>query len=263
MAIVDLLFNTVGHTDCHLRRMKAFDLALCENDEVAEWYRRAGWASDRIHKIPSGVNLSRFSPGLRSADLVTELSLSPEDVVIGFLGRLSEEKAPDVFVDIAARCSHVKSLRFIMTGAGPMRTRVQRLAKRLPPWVRFDFLGMVDDVLKVLRLCDLVVVPSRVDGRPMIVLESLACGIPVVASKIGGIPDLIVEGKTGFMCEPANAEDFTSRIVGLANQPDQIAAMKIEARGYAVSHFDESKMVHGYEKAFFNAIAIASGNALA
>jgi len=247
VAIADLLFNTQGHGPDHELKKSYFDGVLCENQEVKRWLQSVGWAPEKITIIYSGVDLQRFSPEPKTSSKLA--AAGQGDIVVGFCGRWSEEKGPDVFVDIAARCAAVPQLRFIMTGAGPLESQIKRQIRNLPSGVRFDCLGDVKDITEVIRLCDVIVLPSRIDGRPMIVMEALACGVPVLASRVGGIPDLIADGRTGMLCAPADAQDFARKLMRLAADRSAIRAMKLAARDYAIAELDGVRMMQAYEQA--------------
>jgi glycosyltransferase involved in cell wall biosynthesis len=199
LCIVDLLFNTVGHVESHMEFKKFITFAMAENHEVYDWYLNvAGWTPDRIRKISSGVDIKRLYPTNRPEELVDKYGITKDEVVIGFSGRLSEEKAPDIFLEVAKLCQGISKLRFVMTGTGPMATEISKQLNFLPPSVKFEFAGLVNDVNQYLALYDVLVLPSRLDGRPLVVMEALACGLPVIASNVGALPDLIEDGKNGL-----------------------------------------------------------------
>lgn len=259
MALVDLLFNTGVHADSHLLHKDHYTFALAENAEVLHWLMKAGWEEDRVRKVISGVDLDVHHPEPKPADLVQALGVDPADLVVGFSGRLSEEKAPDVFLDIARQCQGVPNLRFVMTGAGPMAKTIARLVAKLPSTVRLDFLGLVEDVAHYLALYDVLVLPSRQDGRPLIVMEALASGLPVVASRLGGIPEMIKAGQNGYLCTPEDAAEFAACIRALAEDRQLVARLKVGARASAESHLNADSAFARYESALHEAIAYRRG----
>lgn len=259
MALVDLLFNTGVHADSHLLYKDHYTFALAENADVLRWLMAAGWEEDRVRKVISGVDLDVHHPEPKPADLVQAHGIDPADLVVGFSGRLSEEKAPEVFLDIARLCQGVPNLRFVMTGAGPMAETIARLVAKLPSTVRLDYLGLVDHVAPYLALYDVLVVPSRQDGRPLIVMEALASGLPVVASRLGGIPEMIEDGQNGYLCTPADAAEFATCIRGLAEDRQLIARLKVGARASAELHLTAESAFARYESALHEAIAYRRG----
>jgi glycosyltransferase involved in cell wall biosynthesis len=254
MAKVDLLFNTIGHVDSHLQNKEFYCFAMAENDDVLQWYLASGWDKNRIRKLTSGVDLTRYQPRPKPSQLLQKHNVSPTDFVVGFSGRLSPEKAPEVFVEIAKLCNGVSNVRFIMTGGGPMREDINKIMAQMPSGVRFDFVGIVDDVTPYLALYDVLVLPSRLDGRPLVVLEALACGLPVIASRVGGLPEMIVDDYNGYLCSPAVASEFAAHIQSLAADRQRLEKLKLAARAFAEQHLNIEDKLASYETSLRDAI---------
>jgi glycosyltransferase involved in cell wall biosynthesis len=98
-----------------------------------------------------------------------------------------------------------------------------------------------------LRSYDFLILPSRLDGRPVVVLEALALGVPVIASRVGALPELIGDGVNGFLCDAGDIEGFVASLVGLAQDRSCLARMKAASRLYAERHLDERIMIARYE----------------
>jgi O-antigen biosynthesis protein len=253
--VIDLLFNTVGHTVSNRKYADYFDKILVENREVEEWLRRAGEPRQRVVRIPSGVRLDAYRPAPRPAALCDELGISPESFVAGFSGRLSEEKDPEAFLDIARLCRGEGQLRFLMTGAGPLAEQVQRRIEKMALGDRLRFLGQVENIREVMGAYDVLLLPSRFDGRPLAVLESLALGVPVIASRVGSLPDLVQDGVTGFLCEPGDVHAFAERIRWLVRHPAEHRRMRLAARAFAEAELDARQMLAAYEQAIRDVLA--------
>lgn len=250
----DLLFNTVGHTANNRKFSSFIDMTLTENRQVVDWLRSAGESPDRIRMIPSGIDLAHFTPMPKPRATIESLDLRPGDFVIGYSGRLSQEKAPLTFLKIAATVDKDASVVFVMTGAGPLAGAVRRQQRRRRVGGRFRFAGSVGDVRDYLACYDVLVLPSVLDGRPLVVLEALAMGIPVVASRVGGLPDLIEHGVNGFLCEPGNVQDFVDKIEWLVHHPDKYYEMRRAARAFAEQKLDAIRMNNMYQRAFKDVI---------
>ena len=198
LRVADLLFNTQGHVRNNRRYAEQIDLHLCESEEVRDWLVAHGQDEASVVVIESGVDTSLHRPVERRARLPLR---------VGFSGRLSEEKAPLAFVDLARMLSDDSRFHFVMTGAGPLERAVRRRAAGLSE-DSFTFLGVVDDIGAHLASLDVLVLPSTLDGRPVVVLEALAFGVPVIASRVGGLPALVHDGETGFLVEPGNTREI-------------------------------------------------------
>jgi glycosyltransferase involved in cell wall biosynthesis len=108
-------------------------------------------------------------------------------------------------------------------------------------------MGAVPDVAPYLRDCDIVVVPSRLDGRPNIVMEALASGAAIVASNVGAIPEMVVDGKCAFLCRPGDYDEFAARIRELVADRVLLKQFRRSAREVAERRFDRQEMLRGYE----------------
>ncbi|WP_246780563.1 glycosyltransferase [Rhizobium sp. AQ_MP] len=255
LAIIDLLFNTSGHTASHLDFKQGFDFVIGENPEVIAWFKGQGWPSSCIRLIESGVDVNRFET-TRSPEVEKRLSLSKDDIVVGFSGRLSDEKAPEVFVQLAGALRDQEHLRFVMTGAGPEKDRVETIIGKLPVETRLDFLGMVDNPMPYFATYDIFVLPSRLDGRPIALLEALASGCAVVASNVGGIPAVLEHTQAGVLCRPDNLDDFVNAVRALGDDRQRLKRMKASARESAARMLSEVEMCENYRAAIEAAIRI-------
>ena len=248
LRVVDQLWNTVGHTADNRRYATCIDLTVVENDEVREWLLRHGESAERIRLVESGVDVLRTRPR-EHRDPAAPLR-------VGFSGRLSEEKDPLAFVDVAAALRDRADVRFVMTGAGPLLDEVRSKVHALGLGDTFELLGVVDDISTHLASLDLLLLPSRLDGRPVVVLEALAAGVPVVASSVGGLPGLLADGLTGFLCQPGRPDQFATTVRSLADDRQRLAEMGVAARAHAVAQLDISAMCEAYERALLTDLGI-------
>jgi glycosyltransferase involved in cell wall biosynthesis/SAM-dependent methyltransferase len=249
LKVIDLLFNTVGHTANNRKFAACFDRILVENREVEEWLLAAGEPPEKIVQIPSGVDLGAFRPQPDRTHILGELGIQPGAFIAGFSGRLAEEKDPEAFLEIARKCRRDSRFVFLMTGAGPLTDVVRRRIEKLALGDALRFLGQVEKVSEIMSAYDVLILPSRFDGRPIAVLESLALGVPVIASRVGALPELVQDGVTGFLCEPGDTAAFAEKIRWLAAHPDEHRHMKTAARAFAEAELDARRMFERYEEA--------------
>jgi O-antigen biosynthesis protein len=237
LRVADLLFNTEAHVANNRLYAGQIDLHLCENDEVREWLVAHGEREDSLLVVESGIDTSEYTPVARERQLPLR---------VGYSGRLAEEKNPIAFVDLA-RVLPDSRFQFLMTGAGPLEAAVRRRAAKLSS--SFEFLGVVDDIREHLASLDVLVLPSTMDGRPVVVLEALALGVPVIASRIGGLPALVRDGETGFLVEPGDVRGIARHLERLADDPAERERLKHSARAFAERTLDASAMNRAYEQA--------------
>ncbi|AVQ82237.1 hypothetical protein C4F17_15430 [Variovorax sp. PMC12] len=248
IAVADLLFNTVGHTANNRRYSDCIDLTFVENTEVQNWLIASGESPARISLIESGVDLDLNKPQNREDCAPASEEISLGATVVGFFGRWSEEKDPLGFVEIAARVSKQLDIVFLMTGAGHLEANLKAAiaAAKFPPG-RFLLKGTVPDVRPYLQACDILCLPSKLDGRPNIIMEALASGATIVASKVGALPEMVEEGRQGFLCEPGAYGEFARKIEELASDKDKLARFKLDARNLAERRFNIKEMLGKYE----------------
>lgn len=184
------------------RRCARRVIAVSEAARAA--YLEAGWDSpDRVVTVHNGV-VDAARPG-SGRGVRHELGLHPDDLVVGMVSVLRPGKGHEQALQAAALLQqrHPR-LRLLIVGDGPLRDRLAAQARSLWPAVRL--LGHRTDVMQVLDACDVVLHPSVHDAFPTTLLEAMAASVPVVASAVGGIPEIVVRGRTGCLV-PAPVDD--------------------------------------------------------
>jgi glycosyltransferase involved in cell wall biosynthesis len=247
LRVIDSQFNT-GAAFTYRKYAEYFDRILVDNREVATWLLQRGERPEKVLQIPSGVNLDAYRPQPKSSDLLDDLGIPEGAFIVGYSGRLSEEKMPAAFVEIADRCRDRARLVFVMTGTGPLADQIRQDIDKRALADRLRFLGLVESVKSYMASYDVLILPSLVDGRPFAVVESLALGVPVVASRVGALPELIEDGVNGFICEAGDIEAFAERVCWLADHPEEHRRMKAAARAFAEAHLDGRRMLERYEE---------------
>ncbi|WP_207540782.1 glycosyltransferase [Sabulicella rubraurantiaca] len=250
LKVVDLLFNTVGHTSDNRRYARLIDLTIVENGEVRDWLLEHGEKADRISLVKSGIDLRRVHPALRNTAARRALGLPEGGTVVGFAGRWSEEKNPLGFLDLVAACPPEWNLHFIMAGTGPQRAQVEaRIAASPSAYRRLRVLGLVDDPISLLANLDVLVLPSLLDGRPTVALEALGVGTPILASEVGGLPELVLPGRTGWLVEAGKVPAMLDVLRQIHEQPALLAEMREWARSHAMTEADLGRMTAAFEAA--------------
>jgi glycosyltransferase involved in cell wall biosynthesis len=250
LAVVDLLFNPVGHVDSYWRNRRLIDHVVVEHEGMAAWLVEKGERRARISVIPNAVDVDRFAPQ-PPRDWRTGEPRRAGTFVVGFFGRLAEEKAPDTFVRIAARFKNRPAFQFLICGTGPMETSLRSLCQECGVEETVHFLGFVD-TRGYLSCCHLTVTCSRLDGRPNIVLESLAMGIPVVASRVGGIPEMAPEGQGTRLCAPDDVEEFCGAIERLASDEEGYLRLAVAGRSWVAAQYSLAGTGSQYANLFHN-----------
>jgi D-inositol-3-phosphate glycosyltransferase len=207
------------------------DRLVCNTDiEARELVDLYGADPARIVTIPPGVDLARFRPGDRAAARRT-LAIAPDAVVLAFVGRIQPLKAPDVVLHAAAallaREPSLRARLVVLVAGGPSGsglaepTGLQRLASRLglDDVVRFLPPQPAHGLAPVFRAADVVAVPSHNESFGLVALEAQACGTPVVAARVGGLPVAVADGVSGLLVDGHGAESWADALAAVALDP--------------------------------------------
>jgi glycosyltransferase involved in cell wall biosynthesis len=204
---------------------------------------------DHITIVPNAVV---SSPGARPEDPLTSLRGRP---LVGVVARLQPEKGVASFLVAAARVApRFPRASFVVAGDGPLRRELVALAEDLGLGDRVRFLGFRSDASALMGALDVLVVPSLTEGSPLVTLEAMAAGVPVVASAVGGIPDQIRDGKEGLLVPPGDTGAMGEAIVALLRDPTRARTLAEAGRRRATSEFSHAVMVRRIEDVYREAL---------
>ena len=181
------------------------------SNSLKEELIESGFLSDKITVIPNGIDFGQFNV-LDKKSCRNELDISSDTPAILYVGRLSHEKCISSLIDAAAELSNRgHTFNLFIVGDGPLENELKEQSNRLNLNNCVHFIGKVEhhEVSKWMGACDYFCLPSLREGCPNVVLEALGCGRPVIASKVGAIPD-VVNKDTGILFEPNNVTEITS-----------------------------------------------------
>jgi glycosyltransferase involved in cell wall biosynthesis len=199
---------------------------------------------ERIISIPTGVSLERFTPGISAEPLRRELGIDADAPVISMVAVLRGAKRHDVFLGAAALLQkRFPRARFLIVGGGPMGPDLTKQIQKLNLSDNVILTGHRSDIPEVMALSDVVVLTSEKEGVPQTLTQAMAMERPVVAARIGGIPDLINDGVTGLFAETASSESFAEKVGGLLEDPALRARIAAAGRRHVLEHFTDISMV--------------------
>jgi glycosyltransferase involved in cell wall biosynthesis len=171
--------------------------------------------------------------------------------VIGTAGRLVELKGIEYLLSAASALRHdFPNLRLEIAGSGPLREKLESVASQTGLGDRVKFLGWIDDIQSILPRWDIFVMPSLEEGFPIAALDAMAAGLPVVATRVGGVPELIEDGTTGWLVPPRDIESLGSRLRVLLS--DRELRVRMGAAGYARirDHFSTAHMTKNFAQLY-------------
>jgi glycosyltransferase involved in cell wall biosynthesis len=207
--------------------------------------------------IRHGVDTARFRPAAAGEAAALRRSLGlPVGTLAVYTGRLLRGKGLDVLFDaLAAIVDDVPDLHLALVGSGSgqalsVEDELRARAAAAPLAGRVTFAGRSDRVEDWLRAADLFVFPSLFEALGISLVEAHACGLPAVASRTGGIVDIVEHGRSGWLVPPGDAGELAARLRGLASAPEERQAMGHAARVLAVERFDSQDAFARYRALF-------------
>jgi glycosyltransferase involved in cell wall biosynthesis len=228
-----------------LRRADAF-VTLTEDieTELVEF----GLGGVPFHRIPNGVDAALFSPVSpgEQAALRAALGLPTDRVLCAFVGRLTRQKNPNLLLEAWSRCERSQA-HLVFVGDGPLRADLEQRNSRLPSARRASFTGAVQEITSFVRAMDLLVLPSQAEGISNSMLEAMACGLPVVATDVGGARDVLGDdGKAGLVVPVGSSAALAEAITALADSPALRREIGAAARTVIEDRYDMKRVVAQY-----------------
>jgi glycosyltransferase involved in cell wall biosynthesis len=234
------------------RVLRRYAAVIAVSDDVRQRLLQAGVPTNHIHFIRNGIDLRPFTnttPSLRHLAV-------PEGLLIGWVGRLTRDKGPDLFLHAIAQLRpNFPTARYILVGEGPFRPECERLIASLALTDIVHLLGQRSDMPAVYASCDLLVSSSRLEGLPMAILEGMASTLPWVAPQVGAIPLAIHDGQNGILIPPENVEVLANSMARLMQSPEERSRMGAAARRLTESEFSAERMSEDYLRVYTSAIA--------
>lgn len=204
----------------------------------------------KFEVIYNGVDEKKFAPTSDFSKTRSELSIPPESTVIGFVGRLVEQKGLRYLLEAADQLkSSCPDAYFVLVGDGELRKDLEQfsISRGLSHII---FTGYQRDINNYMRMFDVFALPSLFEGLPIALLEAMVIGIPVIASRVGGVPEVIKDEVTGFLVEPKNVNQLARRIEEIVKDPQRRMAMGIAGKKRFQENFSAIAMVKRTENLY-------------
>ncbi len=198
-----------------------------------------GVLSSKLRFIANGVDTKIFCPVAKSNYLHSIVNIAPETPLIGYIGRLSPEKGPELFVQVAGEILKKQAnSHFVLVGEGPMREKLENEIDNLGLSNYIHLAGLQNDMSQVYPSLDLAVSTSYSEGMPLAIIEAMASGIPVVATNVGGVSDIVEVGCTGLLHSVEDLDGLKNSIVTLMSDQSMREVMGKAARKRVEEKFE-------------------------
>jgi glycosyltransferase involved in cell wall biosynthesis len=229
----------------HLRFM---DHVVAVSEAQAKKVRKAGVPAERLTTIANAIDPERFAdPDPHYRSRLERFFRGPRSRIVGAAGRLSPEKGFDVFVEAAAHLIDIDpTVGFVLFGDGPQRAVLQERIVELGMIGSIVLAGFRNDLDAFIPHLDLFVLPSHTEGLPNVVLEACAAGVPVVATAVGGTPEVIEDGVSGFLVSPGSVGELVARIDEALENEERLREIAFQGRQSVLENFSFSAQREHY-----------------
>ncbi len=205
-----------------------------------------------IEVIANFVNCDQYS---RAAAAPRAQFAGANEALLVHLSNFRPVKRPLDVVRVFARVAQRIPARLLMVGDGPERDGCERLARELGVAQSVDFMGKQERVEQIIAASDLMLMPSEMESFGLVALEAMACEVPTIGTRVGGVPEVVTDGETGLLYEVGDVDAMASGALSLLEDRDALAAMGKAARKAASARFCASRIIPMYEKFYERIIA--------
>ncbi len=214
---------------------KNVDAVIAISESVKNVLVDGGVDAKRIHVIPDGIDFTPYNDKSAKDYLRRELSFAPDDFLVGIVAQLSNDKGHKYLIQASQHLrEHSPKIKIIIVGEGPLRMELNKLVKEIQGEDMVFFLGFREDIPQILNSLDVFVLSSEHEGLGSIIMDAMACRLPVVATRVGGIPELVDHLKTGLLVPPQRPKSLAQAILKIYR--DRELARRLGQKGYEVVH---------------------------
>ncbi len=237
--------RTIGLIALQRAAYSCAHLVVANSRAAATRLRHEQVAAARVRVVANGIDVSAY-PARRNDGPIRRIVT---------VANLRREKAHEVLLEAAAMVMpRFPEIELLFAGDGPRRSDLETIARKHGVDGRTRFLGHREDVPAILASSDLFVLPSRSEALPNAVLEAMAAGLPVVASRVGGLPELIDHQRTGVLVAPDDPRALGFAMLDLIQWPEHAHALGRQAREAIVRDYSFDRMVAGFEELYLDAL---------
>lgn len=220
-------------------------------EKVSESYKQI-YGLPRPTLIPNAIDVGLYAQGRATrAEWRRKEGFAPDDLLYVCVARLFAQKNHRMLLDaFAAGPARLPEAKLLLAGDGGLQAELEAQAERLKIRDRVFFLGRREDVVALLGAADVFALASLWEGNPLSVMEAMAAGIPVVVTAVGGVPELVEHGQSGFIAESGNTEAFASALLNVARDSAVLRSLGAAAAKRARDKFDHRQMVQAYDELY-------------
>jgi glycosyltransferase involved in cell wall biosynthesis len=237
-----------------LIRHLAAKIVLVADFMKEDYIKKGHYPVGKMVTIYNGINFPASLSSVETAALRNELGLAATDLIVGHVANFRTPKGHPYLVEAAADvCRRIPEAKFLLIGElgdGSIKSEVETLIEKFHIGEKIKLLGFRSDVHKLLNAMDMFVLPSVSEGHPLSVVEAMAAARPVVATRVGGLAEIIDDGRTGYLVAPKDPASLAERIVTLLKDRNHRQEMGQAAFKEATRRFSLKAMMKNYEELY-------------
>ena len=234
-------------------------ISPAQREDIVDRFRIAGAGQTTI--VPLGLDLDHLSRlDAHAPNLRRQLGISADALVVGYVGRFVPIKDLPTLVRAFARVAAARpDAVLLLVGDGPVRAEVDTLVAALGLQARVRTAGWIDDLAPLYATIDICALASRNEGTPVAIIEAMAAAKPVVATRVGGVADVVEHDRSGLLVPPGNPDALADEIVRLAADPHERSRLGAAGRQSVVERFSPDRLVGDIERLYVDALARKRG----
>jgi len=224
---------------------------ICVSDNLRTFLVKRGIFPEKCVVVYNGIDVT-FNPIKSPKEIKEELKISEKEIIIGTVGTLCKRKRIDDLIEaiFLVKKRTTKPIKLVIVGDGPEKVKLLKLVQKKGLGEEVIFTGFQSDPLSYINVFDIFVLTSEREGLPRVILESMLMGKPVVASRIPGVVELVIEGETGFLVPSKDPEAFAEKILTLIDDQELRKKMGEQGKKRILENFTMNKYIKGVEAVF-------------
>lgn len=233
------------------------DRILAVSGKVKKFFTRNGCVSEKVVTVYNGINAETFNPENVKDDVRAEIGLNQDAIVIGNIGVLESDKGHKYLFEAMAKLKSegVSGITCIVCGTGPEEETLKNIVVGKGLVDQVLFLGFRDDIPRILKALDIIVITSlTIESFSMIAVEGMAMKVPVIATNVGGLPEVVDNGRTGILIPPGDIDALCESIRFLVNNPDERLRMGENGRARVLERFTVEENARKTEGVFLEVL---------
>ena len=211
--------------------------------------------TNKVNVIYNGIDIEKYSADKKNnISSKKSLGVQDSDIVIGTVARLSEEKDQITLIDAFSKINSQVRIKLVIAGDGPCKQKLQDHVEKLNLSEKVMFLGFRNDIPNILKALDIFVLSSLTEGISLTLLEAMAANLPIVATDVGGNPEVVEDGLTGFLVPSKSCDEMAKKIEDLISNEKLIQMMGMAGRKRVEDKFSLNSMVRKYDTLYMDCI---------